>query len=51
DQPKIISAQLILEKGASYKDISKRAEGLINLELDNIQGFCNDLADGRYPVC
>lgn len=51
DQPKIISAQLILEKGASYKDISKRAAELINLELDNIQGFCNDLADGKYTVC
>ena len=51
DQPKIISAQLILEKGASFSDISKMVEEIINFELDKISEFCNDLTLGKYSVC
>ncbi|MBI4378939.1 MAG: methionine adenosyltransferase [Nitrospinae bacterium] len=51
DQPKIASAQLILEKGVSFSSVLKRAEEVIDNELKNIVFFCKELAEGKYPVC
>lgn len=50
DQPKIATAQLILENGVSIYDISKSVEEIIDNELTNIEKFCNELAEGKYPV-
>ncbi|PMQ00923.1 MAG: S-adenosylmethionine synthetase [Dictyoglomus sp. NZ13-RE01] len=50
DQPKIATAQLILQNGVSIYDVSKQVEDIINEELENIENFCNDLAKGKYSV-
>jgi S-adenosylmethionine synthetase len=50
DQPKIATAQLILEEGVSIYDVAKPVEDIINQELENISSFCDDLAKGKYSV-
>jgi len=51
DQPKVASAQFILKKGSSLKDLSKNVEELVNDELDHINDFCMDLVYQPVPVC
>lgn len=51
DQPKIASAQLILESGVSTDKIFKQVEEIIDHELANIGKFCLELAKGEHPVC
>nr|WP_262370118.1 methionine adenosyltransferase [Dictyoglomus thermophilum] len=50
DQPKIATAQLILENGVSIYDVAKPVEDIIDQELANIEKFCNELAEGKYSV-
>ncbi|MGB9857812.1 MAG: methionine adenosyltransferase [Dictyoglomaceae bacterium] len=50
DQPKIATAQLILEDGVSIYDVAKPVEDIIDQELANIGTFCEELAKGKYPV-
>ncbi|MEW6189418.1 MAG: methionine adenosyltransferase [Actinomycetota bacterium] len=51
DQPKIASAQLILEPGISFDLVSKKVKEVMDFELSRIDEFCNDLAKGKYKVC
>ncbi|MDI6817257.1 MAG: methionine adenosyltransferase [Actinomycetota bacterium] len=50
DEPRVASAQLILEHGASIDKIEPLAKGVIDLELSNIVSFTTELAEGRYKV-
>jgi S-adenosylmethionine synthetase len=51
DQPKVTSAQFILEKGASMKEISRHVEEIITAELDHIDKFTEDLVQKSVSVC
>uniref|UniRef100_A0A831UFM4 Methionine adenosyltransferase n=1 Tax=Geobacter metallireducens TaxID=28232 RepID=A0A831UFM4_GEOME len=51
DRPRMAAAQLLLEKGRRLADVSARAEEIIGRRLAGINGFCMELAAGRYPVC
>lgn len=50
DQPKIASAQVIMEKG-SLASVENEIKEVIDSELANIQDFCMELAYGKIPVC
>ncbi|HOJ93006.1 MAG TPA: methionine adenosyltransferase [Dictyoglomaceae bacterium] len=50
DQPRIATAQLILEDGVSIYDVAKPVEDVIDQELANIEKFCDELAEGKYSV-
>ncbi|MBT1075731.1 methionine adenosyltransferase [Geobacter grbiciae] len=51
DRPRMAAAQLLLEKGIRLGDVSAKAEEIIGQRLAGINGFCMELAAGRYPVC
>lgn len=51
DQPTIAATQLILEKGNSLENIQKEVREVIDSELENIDKFCVDLAQGKIPIC
>jgi S-adenosylmethionine synthetase len=50
DEPRVASAQLILEPGASIDKIEPLVKEVIDLELSNIVSFTTELAEGRYKV-
>ncbi|WP_286976282.1 methionine adenosyltransferase, partial [Candidatus Aquicultor secundus] len=50
DEPKIASAQLILEPGVNIEKVNSLVKEVIDLELANINSFTTDLAEGKYRV-
>ncbi|HZD60980.1 MAG TPA: methionine adenosyltransferase [Anaerolineae bacterium] len=50
DEPKIASAQLILEPGISIDKVTPKVREVIDLELANITSFTTELAEGKYRV-
>ncbi|MBE0446636.1 MAG: methionine adenosyltransferase [Actinobacteria bacterium] len=50
DEPRIASAQLILESGISIDKVTPKVEEVIGLELANIISFTSELSEGRYKV-
>jgi len=51
NEPKIASVQMILDPGATLKDVSGKVEDLVLTELSNIDKFSSDLARGKFSVC
>ncbi|MGD9851690.1 MAG: methionine adenosyltransferase [Nitrospirales bacterium] len=51
DHPLIISAQVGVKKGSSFKKVSGDVHELIEAELSNMKEFCDALANGQYGVC
>jgi len=51
DRPMIASARLTPEAGADLSELKHHAFSIIDRELENIETFCLQLAEGRYPVC
>lgn len=51
NEPKVVSAQVILENGVELKDVSSGIEEAIEYEFDHIYEFCMDLAYGRITIC
>jgi S-adenosylmethionine synthetase len=51
DQPAIAAAQVIMKEGNSFESVKKSIVEVIDRELENIDKFCKDLAEGRIPVC
>ncbi|MBS7639825.1 MAG: methionine adenosyltransferase [Candidatus Bathyarchaeia archaeon] len=51
DQPVIAAVQLITDSEPSFNIIRRRAEEIVEYELENIDKFTIDLAYGRIPVC
>jgi len=49
DQPAIAAAQIVMKPEASVETLRKEIEEVINLELENIDKFCMDLAYGNIP--
>jgi S-adenosylmethionine synthetase len=51
DQPAIAAAQVIMKEDNSFESVKKSIVEVIDRELENIDKFCKDLAEGRIPVC
>lgn len=51
NDPAIAAAQVVLEKGNSLSTIQKEIQEVINSELEKINKFCMDLAQGKISVC
>jgi S-adenosylmethionine synthetase len=51
NEPKVASAQVILEDGVELKEVSSGIEDVIEYEFDHIYEFCMDLAYGRITIC
>jgi len=51
DQPAIASAQLILPETTRIQDVTSGARDILDDELGNLNKFCDDLAEGKVPVC
>jgi len=51
DQPALAAARVIPERGIRVEDIRERIENTIEAELDRIDVFCMELAEGKYSVC
>lgn len=51
DQPMIASAELILERNTKLREISGEVHDIIEAKLENIGEFCEDLIEGKIPVC
>jgi S-adenosylmethionine synthetase len=51
DQPAIAAAQVIMKEGNSFESVKKSIVEVIDYELENIDKFCKDLAEGKIPVC
>ncbi|MEM2874977.1 MAG: methionine adenosyltransferase [Candidatus Hadarchaeales archaeon] len=51
DQPAIATARVIPEESVSMKDIEEQIRETFNSELDRMDKFCSELAQGKYLVC
>ena len=51
NEPKVVSAQVILEDGVELREISPEIEEVIAHEFDHLSEFCMDLAKGKINVC
>ena len=50
-EPAIAAAQVIMKNGDSVEKHRKDIKEVINVELENIEKFCTDLAHGRISIC
>lgn len=51
DQPAIAAAQVVMKPNNSFNSIKSEIENVVNSELENIDKFCNDLAQGKIQIC
>jgi S-adenosylmethionine synthetase len=51
DKPQVASAQILLEPGKRIKDVAPSAEAIIGEELQDINRFCLEIAEGKYQIC
>jgi len=51
DQPAIAAAQTVMKPGTTIREVQKEVEEVVNFELEHIDQFCNDLAQGKIPIC
>jgi S-adenosylmethionine synthetase len=51
DQPAIAAAQVVMKPNNSFNSVKRQIEEVVNSELENIDKFCNDLAQGRISIC
>ena len=51
NQPRVASAQVILEEGTKLEEIAGEIREIIEGELEDIDKFCMDLAYGKITIC
>jgi len=51
DEPAIAGAQVIMKTGNHLEDVRREVEEVMNFELENIDKFCEELAEGKIPIC
>ena len=51
DEPAIAGAQVIMKTGNRFEDVRREVEEVMNFELENIDTFCMELAEGKIPIC
>jgi len=51
DEPAIAAAQVVMKGNNSFGNVRKQIQEVIDKELENIDKFCQDLANGKIPIC
>lgn len=51
DQPAIAAAQVVMKSNNSFAGVKREIEEVVNSELEHIDEFCNDLAQGKIQIC
>ena len=51
DQPAIAAAQVVMKPNNSFDSVKRQIEEVVNSELENIDKFCDDLAQGKIQIC
>jgi S-adenosylmethionine synthetase len=51
DQPAIAATQVVMKGNNSFESVKKEIEEVVNRELENIDKFTADLAQGKIPIC
>ena len=51
DEPAIAAAQVVMKGNNSFGNVRKQIQEVIDEELENIDKFCQDLANGKIPIC
>ena len=51
DQPALAAARVIPAKGTKLKEVEPKIREIIDLELERIDVFCKELAEGKHSVC
>ncbi len=51
DKPQVAAAQILLEPRKLIKDVAPSAETIIGEELQDINRFCLEIAEGKYQIC
>jgi S-adenosylmethionine synthetase len=51
DRPQIVSVQIHVQPGVRGVDLADPIRDVIQNQLTRIPDFCEELAEGRYPVC
>ncbi len=51
DQPAIAAAQVVMKANNSFNSVKRDITEVVNSELENIDKFCNDLAQGKISIC
>jgi S-adenosylmethionine synthetase len=51
DQPAIAAAQVVMTENSSLDKVKNRIEAVLEYELENIDKFCMELAQGKILIC
>ncbi|MEM2947391.1 MAG: methionine adenosyltransferase [Candidatus Bathyarchaeia archaeon] len=51
DQPAIAAAQVVMEENSSLDKVKSKIEAVLEYELENIDKFCMELAQGKISIC
>jgi S-adenosylmethionine synthetase len=51
DHPAIAAAQVIMKGNNSLETVRREIKGVLDYELENIDKFCMELAQGKIPIC
>lgn len=51
NDPTIAAAQVVMKGNNSFEDVRKQIKEVIDEELENIHKFCQDLTNGKIPIC
>lgn len=51
DQPAIAAAQVVMAENSSLDKVKSKIEAVLEYELENIDKFCMELAQGKISIC
>jgi S-adenosylmethionine synthetase len=51
DQPAIAAAQVVMAENSSLDKVKSKIEAVLEYELENIDKFCIELAQGKISIC
>jgi S-adenosylmethionine synthetase len=51
DQPAITAVRVIPAPGTNFESVRGQIAEIVNSELEHIDEFTKDLAEGKYPIC
>jgi len=51
DEPAVAAAQVVMKGNNSFESVKKEIEEVVNRELENIDKFTADLAQGKIQIC
>ncbi|MEM3700497.1 MAG: methionine adenosyltransferase [Candidatus Bathyarchaeia archaeon] len=51
DQPEVAAAQVIMKGNNAIEKVRREIGDVLNYELENIDKFCMELAQGKIPTC